>query len=165
MVSIIEQISADIPYDPEQVVGYSECEIEKIERLYDIVLGGTLKQFMLEMGRSDGGLIGDDPIIIYRPTMTVRGFILMQSGIQEDIYNAGLHEIASKKPFVFSIESETQYFFVATKSDDPDRVYHYNENSETVDDTGHSFLEYMKRTVRVWGKRCNVICCGELLVV
>lgn len=165
MASIIEEIAEGVPYDPAQVAGYSECEIEKIERLYDIALDGTLKQFMLEMGRSDGGLIGDDPIIIYRPTITVRGFILMQSGIQEEIYNAGSSELASKKPFIFSIESETQYFFVATKSDDPDRVYHYDENHETVVDTGLGFLDYMKQTVQAWGGKSKVVCRGELLVV
>jgi len=165
MASILEQIANSTFYVPEKVVGYSEDEIAKIERLYDIVLDGSLKQFMMEMGRSDGGLIGDDPIILYRPTISVRGFILMQSGIQEEIYNAGSHKLASKNPFIFSVESETQYFFVATKSDEPDRVYQYDENNEAVTDTGLSFLDYLKQTVRVWGGRSHIVCRGELLVV
>lgn len=163
-VSIIEQIAVGRSYNFEQVEGYTKNELEIIERLYDIKLGGSLKQFMMEMGRSDGGLVGDDPIVLYRPTITVRGFILMQSGIQEEIYSTGSHELASSGPFVFSIESGTQYFFVYTKSSDPDRVYQYDENKEVIMDTGLRFIDYMKQTVRVWGGKSTIVCRGELLV-
>ena len=70
-----------------------------------------------------------------------------------------------ERPFLFSLESETQYFFVATKSDDPDRVYQYDENNGTVTDTSLSFLDYMKQTVRVWGGKSKVVCRGELLII
>lgn len=181
MVRFIDKIAFGYAYEPKRVEGYSEDELDKIERLYNIKITGDFREFLLDMGRSDGGLIGDDPIILYREVMTVRGFVLMQSGIKEEIYSAGFQELAGKNPFVFSIQSETQYFFLTTSSEIPKRVFHYDENNETVVDTGESFIEYMKKIVRLnnaatWeieyqgvkrtvpNNRIRVICKGELLI-
>jgi len=62
MTNFIDKIAQGVSYNSEYVLGYSGDEIEKIERLYEIKIGGDLRRFFLEMGRSDGGLIGDDPI-------------------------------------------------------------------------------------------------------
>ena len=168
MPSFIEQISQGMAYDKNQVVGYSEVEIGKISRLYDVNVSGQLRQFLFEMGRSDGGLIGDDPIILYRPKMSVRRHVLLQLRLEVDFkefrIEAGLN-LLKERPFLVSIESETQYFFVATKSDKPDRVYQYDENNESVRDTGIDLLEYMKNIVQVWGGRSAIVCRGELIVI
>ena len=182
MVRFIDRIACGYPYNSERVIGYSEEELGQIERLYDIKISGNFREFLLDMGRSDGGLIGDDPIILYREVMTVRGFVLMQSGMEEEIYSSDFRELSFGKPFVFSIESETQYFYLRTASDDPERVFHYDENNETVIDTGESFVEYMRKIATIanqpfWqiehkGKtrtvpnnRQRVICQGELLII
>jgi hypothetical protein len=52
------------------IKGYSLEEIKKIESLYDIKIEGDFKEFMRIAGRCDGGLVGDDPIILYRHTIT-----------------------------------------------------------------------------------------------
>ena len=185
ITSFIDNIAQENTYDPAQVVGYSEEELRKIERMYDITISGELAQFMLEMGRCDGGLIGDDPIILYRTGMSVRRHVMYQLRLEFDFKEYRIEDglkLLQYRPFLFSVEAETQYFFVATKSDNPDRVYHYDENEETVSDTGISFLEYMKRiidyynqpswdveyqgkTITMPNKRLDIVCRGELLII
>ncbi len=178
----IDKIACGISYDPTQVVGYSEEELAKIERLYDIKVCGDFREFMLEMGRSDGGLIGDDPIVLYRPAWDVRGQILYQVNLFTALQESGNFDYVKGKPFSFSCEGETQYFFLRTDSEIPDRVYHYDENEETASDTGLSFIEYMKRvgdyynqpswdveyqgkTITMPNKRLDIVCRGELLII
>lgn len=168
MADYVAQIAQGASYDPSQVVGYSESDIDKISRLYDVSVKGQLWDFLHAMGRCDGGLIGDDPIILYRPYMSVRRHVLFQLRLEFDFKEYRIERglsLLKERPFLFSVESETQYFFVATQADNPDRVYHYDENDENVKDTGIDFLEYLKRTVRIWGGRSQTVCRGELLIV
>lgn len=168
MSKFIEKIACGVEYDPSQVIGYSEEELEKIERLYDIKVAGQLRKFLLNMGRSDGGLIGDDPIYLYRPRMSIRRHIMFQLRLETDFKEFRIQEgldLIRFGLFVFSWESETQYFFVATKSKNPDSVYHYDENNGTVQYTGMNILEYMKQTVQIWGGKGATICQGDILIV
>lgn len=52
-------------------VGYSERELDKISRLYDIRIEGQLKLFLSGMGKCDGGLIGDSQVQLYRTSWMV----------------------------------------------------------------------------------------------
>lgn len=164
MDTFIQQIAQGVPYASEKVEGYSEVEIAQLERLYDIEIKGNFCQFMREMGRCDGGLMGDDPIILYRPTMSVRNFVVFQAETQEDIYAAGATKLAAQKPFAFSIESETQVFFIATRSAVPDEVYHLDENTNEVKSTNMLFNDYLRRLVRHYGGP-GIVCRGEMLVI
>ena len=47
-----------------KAIGYSEEEITKIEKLYDIEVKGDFREFLKYAGRCDGDLLGDDPIIL-----------------------------------------------------------------------------------------------------
>ena len=177
MTRFIEKIAQGRKYDPQLVVGYSDDELGKIERLYDIELTGDFGQFMAEMGRSSGGLIGDDPIILYRSAWPVRGQILHQVTFRDDLLKIKSGETLVNKPFSFSMESETNHYFLRTVSGHPERVYCYDENAETVTDTGQSFLEYMQSAVKFCGQGSqidkyhraqgfpHVVCRGELLIV
>lgn len=154
------------PVDPLQVIGYSESELATIEKLYDIQICGDFRNFMLEMGRCSGGLIGDDPIVLYRPLWSVRTQILFQCGFYQSLSDSKIYGLIPQKPFVFSREHETQYYFLLTGSDSPGLVYHYDENHQTVRSTGLSFMEYMQDAVtRYAGYGYDVICRGELLVI
>ena len=168
MTTFIEQIAQGGQYDPARVVGYSTEELGKIERLYDITIAGQFREFLTNMGRSDGGLIGDDPIFLYRQGVSVRRHLMYQLRLEFDFkeyrIEAGL-KLLKDRPFLFSIESETQYFFIATRSEHPNWVYQYDENREVVSNTGMTFLDYMRRTVRVWGNNGNSISCGDLLMI
>jgi SMI1-KNR4 cell-wall len=153
------------PVDRSQVAGYSEEELTKIEKLYDIKIKGDFRQFMRVMGRCSGGLLGDDPIVLYRSLWSVRAQILFQVRFISDMQDASAFEYLSK-PFVFSWESETQYFFMITDSDTPDRVYHYDENNQTVRKTETNFTEYLLDVIqRYAGQGRNAVCRGELLTL
>ena len=158
MTTLIEEIAQGRWFDKSKVEGYTKEEIIKIERLYDINIKGALKDFMLEMGRSSGGLLGDDPIILYRDLWTVRDHIIVQYQRTDDISNivvcSDLRKIREKldKPLIFAIEAETQYYYINTGHPEPYTVFCYDENAETVENIGDSFLDYMKSLVAFYGK-------------
>lgn len=122
-------------------MGYSGDELSKIARLYDIKVQGQIESFLGEMGRSDGGLIGDYMIHLYRPTWRVRQHLAFQFGFIDQMQDGGFFDFL-KKPFVFSIISETQYYFMQTILGD--RVYHYDSNAEIVKDTEWDLVGFLK---------------------
>lgn len=148
------------------VSGYEEIELKKIEALYGISIHGELKDFMLHAGRCDGGLIGDDPIILYRPAWSVRAHLRLQLGFFSELQEIGAYDYI-KKPFVFSIESETQYYFLKT-SDPSLIVFHYNENSGEIFNTGLTLSDYLVKTAATYNPFFDsnrVVCKGELLII
>ena len=154
--------------DRKRVEGYSLAEIKRIEKLYDITVQGDFLEFMLKMGRCSGGLIGDDPIILYKDHWTVRDQVLFQTTILEFLHN-NHYEMRVQQPFCFSWEGETQYFFILTQSE-VQMVYRYDENAEKLYELGRTFEEYMIAAHKDFehyfidndGKR--IVCKGELLV-
>ena len=125
-----------------KAIGYSEEEITKIEKLYDIEAKGDFREFLKYAGRCDGDLLGVDPVILYRQTWSIQSYLRKNyfNFIDED-YTV-LHGDLQKKPFIFSIEMETYYFYIRT-ADDNLKVYCFDENEEILKDTGMNFNEYM----------------------
>ena len=125
-----------------KAIGYSEEEITKIEKLYDIEVKGDFREFLKYAGRCDGDLLGDDPVILYRQTWSIQSYLRKNyfNFIDED-YTV-LHGDLQKKPFIFSIEMETYYFYIRTVDEDL-KVYCFDENEEILKDTGMNFNEYM----------------------
>jgi len=149
------------PNAADRMIGYSESEIEKLERLYGIQLSGDFRAFMERAGRCDGGIIGDDPFIIYRPHWSVRTHILFQVNFFSSLQAIGAWDYLDRV-FVFSVESETQYYFLQTGAAEPDLVYHYDENSESVKATGMRFGEYLVDVLARY-PHGRGLCKGELL--
>ena len=125
-----------------KAIGYSEEEITKIEKLYDIEVKGDFREFLKYAGRCDGDLLGDDPIILYRQTWSMKIYLRMNYSYFIDENFKVLHEEIKKKPFIFSIEMENYYFYIRTADDDL-KVYCFDENEEILKDTGMNFNEYM----------------------
>ena len=125
-----------------KAIGYSEEEITKIEKLYDIEVKGDFREFLKYAGRCDGDLLGDDPIILYRQTWNMKIYLRMNYSYFIDENFKILHEEIKKKPFIFSIEMENYYFYIRTADDDL-KVYCFDENEEILKDTGMNFNEYM----------------------
>lgn len=151
------------PHSDEGFLGYSEDEIGQIERLYGILVRGQLREFLLAAGRAGGVLFGDDPIILYREAWSVRTQILFQVKLftaLQDIKAWG----SINKPFAVSWESETQYYYLQTKSEKCDVVYHYDENDELVRSTDMSLFEYLRDVHNRYGPR-RAECRGELLKI
>ena len=150
-----------------KAIGYSEEEITKIEKLYDIEVKGDFREFLKYAGRCDGDLLGDDPIILYRKTWNIQSYLRKNyfNFIDED-YTV-LHGDLQKKPFIFSIEMETYYFYIRTADDDL-KIYCFDENDEILKDTGMNFNEYMVDLVERYNPELkptlDFSTVGELLV-
>ena len=150
-----------------KAIGYSEEEITKIEKLYDIEAKGDFREFLKYAGRCDGDLLGDDPVILYRQTWNIQSYLRKNyfNFIDED-YTV-LHGDLQKKPFIFSIEMETYYFYIRTADDDL-KIYCFDENEETLKDTGMDFNEYMVDLVERYNPELkptlDFSTVGELLV-
>ena len=125
-----------------KAIGYSEEEITKIEKLYDIEAKGDFREFLKYAGRCDGDLLGDDPVILYRQTWNMKIYLRMNYSYFIDENFKILHEEIKKKPFIFSIEMENYYFYIRTTDDDL-KVYCFDENEEKIKYTGMDFNEYM----------------------
>ena len=125
-----------------KTIGYSEEEITKIEKLYDIEAKGDFREFLKYAGRCDGDLLGDDSVILYRQTWNMKIYLRMNYSYFIDENFKILHEEIKKKPFIFSIEMETYYFYIRTVDEDL-KVYCFDENEEKIKDTGMDFNEYM----------------------
>jgi len=109
-----------------KAIGYSEEEITKIEKLYDIEAKGDFREFLKYAGRCDGDLLGDDPIILYRQTWNIDSYLRMNYfGFidDEDFEEKVFYDELKKKPFI--------------------KVYCFDENEEKIKDTGMDFNEYM----------------------
>ena len=150
-----------------KAIGYSEEEITKIEKLYDIEAKGDFREFLKYAGRCDGDLLGDDPIILYRQTWNMKIYLRMNYFYFIDEKFKILHEEIKKKPFIFSIEMENYYFYIRTADDDL-KVYCFDENEEMLKDTGMDFNEYMVDLVERYNPELKPILeipsIGELLV-
>jgi hypothetical protein len=121
--------------------GYSSDELDKIARLYDIRLQGQLRLFLADMGKSDGGLVGDSMIQLYRPSWRVREHLLFQLDFFSQMQEEGFYGLLGK-PFVFSLIAETQYYFIQTIASDA--VYHYDSNSGTAGSTEWDLVGFLK---------------------
>jgi len=153
-----------------KAIGYSEEEITKIEKLYDIEAKGDFREFLKYAGRCDGDLLGDDPIILYRQTWDMGSYLRKNYfGFidDEDFEEKVFYDELKKKPFIFSIEMETYYFYIRTVDDDL-KVYCFDENEEKIKDTGMNFNEYMVDLVERYNPELkptlDFSTVGELLV-
>ena len=150
-----------------KAIGYSEEEITKIEKLYDIEAKGDFREFLKYAGRCDGDLLGDDPIILYRQTWNMKIYLRMNYSYFIDENFKILHEEIKKKPFIFSIEMENYYFYIRTVDEDL-KVYCFDENEEKIKDTGMDFNEYMVDLVERYNPELkptlDFSTVGELLV-
>ncbi|MBD2798083.1 hypothetical protein ID856_16340 [Xenorhabdus sp. 18] len=169
LINYLHSVFPELEIDPSYIRGYTTEEIPKFERLYDIEVKSQLCDFLTCMGRCSGGLFGDVPLTFYQMQKTVRGSLLFQADLRDELGNIQRHDLMAQKPFFISIESYTQYYFILTKSDNPDLVYHYDENEETVEATNWTFNEYLKHIVNVYTRNHKVKppfnLWGELIVI
>lgn len=150
LINYLHSVYPELEINLAEIKGYSNEEIRKIESLYDINITNQLYDFLVCMGRYSGGFFCDYPLMFYRSKKNVRSHILSQIKLREDLSSLQQWELLRQKPFLISFESETQYYFLLTKGADPNLVYHYDENEETVSATNWTFYEYLKLIVKVF---------------
>ncbi|UXM96207.1 hypothetical protein N5853_06245 [Bartonella sp. HY329] len=147
LINYLRSVYPELPFDISYVRGYTDNEIAQIERLYDIKITDQLYDFLSCMGRCSGGLFGDDPLLFYRDQWSVRGQVLFQNGYTDEVIELNIIDLAKRKPFFISIESETQYYFLLTETDNQNLVYHYDTNYSTISATQWTFNEYLRNSI------------------
>ncbi len=168
MVGFFDRIYQGDQIDRALVVGYSDDEIGKIEKLYDISVTGDFREMLKSMGRCAGGLIGDDNISLYRSAWSVRGQVLFQVAFKNQMKRSKNFSYFSGKPFVFSWVNEQLNYFLLTKSTESDKVYLFDENTGKVEDVGKTLFEFMKHLADWESEKHDTFdpCCkGELLLL
>ncbi|MBG2767801.1 hypothetical protein I4558_10380 [Proteus mirabilis] len=84
LINNLHSIYPEFPINIHKIKGYSDDEIKKIERLYNIKVAGQLYDFLNYMGRCSGVFFGDEPLIFYREWF-IRGHIFFNM-VQRKIY-------------------------------------------------------------------------------
>jgi len=165
MMRFIDEITQGCGFDVGSVQGYTEGELLKMEEFYGIKIGGELRQFFTEFGRSSGHVRFEGFVVAYsgyyapKTPAKISAHVATQLGFKDDLMKHG-RPFCTGKPFLFSIENETQYFFLRTAADEPlrivspeddysqlsvnpDTVYRYDENHDTVSTTGLTLRDYL----------------------
>ncbi len=143
LINHLHSIYPELLINIHKIKGYSDDEIRKIERLYRINVTEQLYDFLSCMGRCSGGFFGDSSLLFYRNSFSVRDHVQFQIGSCSELCGIQKHDLLDQKPFFFSIESETQYLFLLTYSDNPNKVYQYDENEEVIKNTHWDFNDYL----------------------
>ena len=158
-----ERIRKNFPHATAHLKGYSELEINKIEKLYGVAVMGDFRSFLHSVGRSDGGVIGDDPLIIYRASWNVRAHLLFQMSFFNSMQEARAWDFLNK-PFVLALESETQYFFLQTGIVGEQSIFHFDENTGLVKNTGFQLADYLMNIMARYPLGGQP-CVGELIEI
>nr|WP_314080047.1 SMI1/KNR4 family protein [uncultured Leptotrichia sp.] len=131
-----------------KAIGYSEEEIKKIEKLYDIEVKGDFREFLRIAGRNSGGILGYGYLVFYNPFFTPRKNLIFQEFDRNMFYKIGMKNILKSKIFVFSVEDETIEYFIKT-SDDDFKVYKYYESYDKIEEVSMNFDEYMRLLIYI----------------
>lgn len=142
-----------------EIEGYSEEEIKRIEKLYDIEIKGDFKKFMKIAGRSSGNLLGDAAIILYNKRWKTDSYLyynyyFLKLYLEDTSFN--FEKFIEEKPFIFAIEYETSYTFLKTAYDDT-VLYGFNETREEFFSTNLTFNEYMVKLVKKYNPELKPI--------
>lgn len=144
--SFVEEIKNGLASKSFVAIGYSEAEISKISEIYDINISGQLKSFLHEMGRSDGGLVGEYYIHLYKPQWGMREQLDFQISFRKKLVRYGLEKYL-KKPFVFAWLEERFYYFVLTEIGEDHCVYQFDDENEDVVRVGENILDFLRYIV------------------
>ncbi len=133
--------------DSRHFRGYLPGELPLIAAAYDIEVKGQLRSFLLQVGRSDGGLWGPGLLTLYGVHRGLRSHILFQGGVSDRL--KGVEEYQelyphNGKPFVIGIEYETQYYVLLTENENADEVYRFDENTDRFYTTGQTLFEWLR---------------------
>ena len=146
--SFIKLLKNYLVFHDRKAIGYSEEEIKKIEKLYDIEAKGDFREFLRIAGRNSGGILGYGYLVFYNPFFTPRKNLIFQEFDRNMFYKIGMKNILKSKIFVFSVEDETIEYFIKT-SDDDFKVYKYYENYDKIEEVSMNFDEYMRLLIYI----------------
>ena len=130
-----------------KAIGYSEEEIIKIEKVYDIEVKGDFREFLSIAGKSLGGLLGEEELSLYND-WSIRERIVLQYDFQEYVQKDKFRgKGRDGKPFIIDLKSNSEYIFITTRDNDL-KVYHYSRENRTLKETGMNFSEYVTDLIK-----------------
>ena len=130
----------------KEFTGYNDDEIRGIEELYDIEVKGDFREFLSIAGKSLGGLLGEEELILYS-NWSVRKKVLFKYILKEMLAEEKLYEVANKDFFIISIRNNIEYFFIITENNNL-KVYYYNTEKKELKETGMNFSEYVADLIK-----------------
>ncbi len=160
----IDLLKNYLVFHDRKAIGYSEEEIKKIEKLYDIEVRGDFREFLRIAGRSSDGLLTSTLTFYYSHT-TVGDKIREQNYGRKKLKNLKFNNFDKSKIFLLAVEPDSQYYYIDTVNLN---VYLYDDNldDEIIEDTGQNFDSYMLSSIYYFNPKMvplSIICNGELL--
>lgn len=162
--SFIKLLKNYLVFHDRKAIGYSEEEIKKIEKLYDIEVRGDFREFLRIAGRSSDGLLTSTLTFYYSRT-TVGDKIREQNYGRKKLKDLKFNNADKSKIFLLAVEPDSQYYYIDTVNLS---VYLYDGNldDEIIEDTGQDFDSYMLSSIYYFNPKMvplSIICNGELL--
>lgn len=144
--TFFERVTEYLPLSHGAPSGYSTEEIEVLERVYAFRAVGMLREFLMSMGRSAGGVLCRDESLLYFSEFDLRDHLIFQYDFVQNLRKTDNHDHI-EMPFVFGLLAETQYCFVKTSSDDADLVYIFDSNEGVVTSTEQNLVSFLRSLV------------------
>ena len=110
-MALRDELRKGSQYDPSLQLGYSEIEIEKIERLLGYSVSGSVKYLLSDMGKCHGGLLGLDSLMIYSRNIEPGRFYDLHRYLVQDLIDSGQSDLTRQNPFILT-ELEAGCHFV-----------------------------------------------------
>lgn len=123
-------------------IGYTEDDISKIEKLYNINCNGYFRELLLFSGRNDGGFFGNDNGFVLYNEWTIYEHVRYQIFFRDILYDAGYVDLYNSKPFVFSVIDGVMYYFLITNENN-DTVYSFFDDTGEVLETNLTLDDYL----------------------
>ncbi|WP_275391238.1 hypothetical protein [Xenorhabdus bovienii] len=151
LIEYLHSAYPELTINTTYIRGYSEEDILKLERLYNIKIQRQLYDFLTHMGRCSGGLFGDYPLEFYSKIDSSKDRLIFQSECRKnlkDLVEIQGERMVKQKPFFISMENEGIYkYFLVTESYVPDLVYYLDTNYNAIVNTGLLLNEYLRKLV------------------
>jgi len=149
-----------------KAIGYSEEEITKIEKLYNIEIKSDFREFLKIAGRSSGGLLEDNIISIYTEPRLGTCYVVGEYFTFHDEDEIELYNEMYNKPFSFAYINERHNYFMRTIDEDL-MVYHYDDEISKLECTNMNFNQFMLKLVQDYNPKLeplsNITSLGNLL--
>ncbi len=124
--------------------GYAACELENLEKLYDISISDQLSVFFTEMGRCDGGVYGYAHLPTSDETRNIRSHVMFKESLVRSIAMGptDLLFLQGGGEFFFFTEPPTVYYFLRTNKENF-HVHRFDSSTGEVEDTEIELLDFL----------------------
>ena len=137
-------ISESPIFNQEMAIGYSDSEIQKISRLYDISISEMLYEYFHDIGRCNSTTHDGYIHLKTYATRSVYNNIASHIDFQNDMTSSNFEYFASQNIFYFASEGDGYEMFLATSSNSPDQLLCWNRNDNQIYDSDMTIYDFIK---------------------